>query len=484
MNLIPSYFIITFVTIISFIQKSHQKLLFVYEHIRHGTRGPGFGEQNTNIINTDFFNTSWKGNGEITNIGLRMIYILGQLHRQKYGSFLKSITEPTEIMVLSSPKRRTIMSAYALLKGMFPNTKDKLITSTELTKTLPPIKLSNELNEYINQQEHFPIPHQETLIPVHIMDHYENKVLLTDESVCAKMKSYKQISMQNSLLQQSFQKLNETYGKQIIKYFKLDNNNRTLFTIENTIRLCDVFVVNYDNNKDLSSFENAGINLKTFYSLSLELLNNYLFTGECTEEISLLALSVTIPKILKWMQTHIDLDIKNKISVINKHAYPKYVIYSAHDKTLAPFQLFMKHIFGSKLIYPSFGSNLFFELHRNDSSLNRNGEKDDYYVRYYFNDELLLEEKFEVFKKRINDMLWSKEYIRDFCTVIKDLNYAKGIIVLIGIVFIGVSLIFVKMKMIEGKEEKTRKRLRKYSNHIDEVYKGMPEKMEELVNIK
>ena len=64
--------------------------------------------------------------------------------------------------------------------------------------------IKKSLDEYINQQEHFPIPHQETLIPVHIMEHYENKVLLTDESVCAKMKSYKQISMQNGLLQQSF----------------------------------------------------------------------------------------------------------------------------------------------------------------------------------------------------------------------------------------------------------------------------------------
>ena len=484
MCLIPLYIIITFVTIISLIHQSHQKLLFVYEHIRHGTRGPGFGEKNTNTTNIDIFNTSWQGNGEITNIGLRMIYTLGQLHRQKYGLFLKNITEPTEIMVLSSPKRRTIMSAYALLRGMFPNTKDKPITSTELTKTLPPIKLSDELSEYINQQEHFPIPHQQTLIPVHIMDHYENKMLLTDKSVCAKMESYKKISIQNVLLQQSFQKINETYGKQIMKYFGLNNNNKTLFSIENTIRLCDVFVVNYENNKDLTSFENTGINLSTFYSLSLELLNNYLFTGECTEEISPLALSITIPKILKWMQSHIDLDIKNKISEMNKHAYPKYVIYSAHDKTLAPFQLFMKHVFGGKLIYPSFGSNLFLELHRNDSSLNRKGEKDDYYVKYYFNDELLLEEKFEIFKQKINDMLWSKEHIRDFCIVINDLNYAKGVIALLGIVFIGVGLIYVKMKTVEGKEERTRKRLRKYSNNIDEVYKGMPEKMEELLNIK
>ena len=87
--------------------------------MRHGTRGPGFGEKNNSPTNTDIYGVEWEGNGEITKIGIRMLYLLGHLTRKRYQPFLSSIQNPLEIRILSSKTRRTVMSAQALIQGMF-----------------------------------------------------------------------------------------------------------------------------------------------------------------------------------------------------------------------------------------------------------------------------------------------------------------------------------------------------------------------------
>ena len=125
-----------------FISLTSEKLLFVYEHSRHGNRGPGFGGPGANPPNKenkDAFRIKWDGNGEITNIGIRMHYLLGVALREKYDNFLSKVYNPNEILVISTNMSRTLMSIQAQLQGLYPPIKENQISLSEIKLSIPPI---------------------------------------------------------------------------------------------------------------------------------------------------------------------------------------------------------------------------------------------------------------------------------------------------------------------------------------------------------
>ena len=93
---------------------------------------------------------------------------------------------------------------------------------------------------------------------------------------------------------------------------------------------------------------------------------------------------------------------------------PKFVMYSGHDMTLSPFELFFKKAFGTKTKFPEFGSNMFLELHKPEG-LKRNTTTEVYYVEYQIDDEILLNISYVKFRKRISDIVWSNERIIQHC---------------------------------------------------------------------
>ena len=121
----------------------------------------------------------------------------------------------------------------------------------------------------------------------------------------------------------------------------------------------------------------------------------------------------SVKKIIKWMDNRINRDMNGGNEESN-YQEPKFVMYSGHDMTLAPFELFFKKAFGTKTKFPEFGSNMFLELHKPDN-INRKTTLNDYYVVYQIDDEILLNISYINFKKRINDIVWSDERILQHC---------------------------------------------------------------------
>ena len=436
-----NYLIPFLVQLLSYFSISQSKLVFVYSHIRHGTRGPGFGEKNMSPIHKDIYNVEWEGNGEITKVGIRMLYLLGKITRKRYNSFLSTF-DPLEIRVLSTSKSRTIMSGQAFIQGMFPITDHSDINQTESDLSMPPIELKEEDKNEIKQYAKKYSPENNEVIPIHLLDKEENNMLLTDKSVCPKMLNYKNKTKTSKLFYDFYSKLNKTYGVQLRKYF--NKTEDYFFILRNVFTVCDVFQADYANNRELSSFAAMGIDLDKFYGLCVELKTIYLFTGDCAEELSPMAVSKTFPKILSWMKKRVDIDM-TKPEHYNKFHNPKFVIYTGHDKTIAPFELFMKKVFNTKLIYPKFGASLFIELHRDDKSLNRNSTIDDYYVKYYFNGEFLMEETYANFVSKVQNELMTDEQIKSFCAV-----EAKGNLLYIIIVGLFAIAIIISIGICAG----------------------------------
>ena len=91
------------------------KLLFVWEHFRHGARGPYIAvDPKTNL---DFIGIKWNGMGELTPLGMRMLYLLGISYKKKYSNFLSEKYNPNELYITSTNVNRTIISVYSFLKG-------------------------------------------------------------------------------------------------------------------------------------------------------------------------------------------------------------------------------------------------------------------------------------------------------------------------------------------------------------------------------
>lgn len=91
-----------------------EKMLFVFEAVRHGARAP--------IINS-FLDEFKVGEGQLTAEGMRQRYLLGRHSRKRYTEdfdFLSSKYVPEEIFIQSTDVNRTLTSGYSELLGIFP----------------------------------------------------------------------------------------------------------------------------------------------------------------------------------------------------------------------------------------------------------------------------------------------------------------------------------------------------------------------------
>lgn len=92
------------------------KLLLVQVLSRHGARTP------LEVWDVDPHKGFWvkQGLGQLTNLGKEQHFKLGQLLKNRLKHFLTDGYEPNQVLVNSTNKDRTLMSASSNLAGLFP----------------------------------------------------------------------------------------------------------------------------------------------------------------------------------------------------------------------------------------------------------------------------------------------------------------------------------------------------------------------------
>ena len=438
-----------------FITKFHlyySTLLFTNIHFRHGVRAAVYKMRNNSI---DLFGKKWHNIGQLTPPGIRQLYLTGVKHYYRYEKFLTKICEQNEISVFSTNFSRTIQSANAYLAGFCTFSKNKKINKYQSEKSMTPGNISEKLKNFSENLNFSYIPDGISTIPVKILTKNEHFFLLHnryDTSDCKAIDPIHKKRARNSETKIIINNFKNKFNEKLKKI-----TGEELKSFGSILRLCDHLISGL-YNYDISEYEilnKNGIKIENLVNECYEITKYYYSNIQSgIKKIVYMANSPLFRQLINWMDIRINLDKENKTNLIKKDA-PKYTVWSGHDSSVSTVMKFMENIFNTEYIIPIFGTTIIFELHKNNENF--------YYIKYFVNDELLLEVKYNEFKNKVLKVLWSDAEIDDFCQfdivkkkIYKDaINKYKTIIIVVGIILL-MSLIFNMMSYFKLKKIKIR----------------------------
>ena len=392
------------------IHLNSQKLLFVNVHFRHGARSSLYLIDNKN---RDIFGNIWEKRGSLTSKGKRQIFLNGIKHRERYSNFLSNKYIEDEIKSYSTDSYRAISSLECYLNGLYhnDNINENIIYNNDTV--FPPGNITNEMKKRVDKLGVNAIPKDNHIIPINIFQKSEHAFVLHEPgriSDCQKIADIREKNVIKNNFKQLESNFKEKYSDKLNKYF--NENNISLksdfnYSFNQIHTLCDTLYADYIDNRNITNL-NKLINFNEFYNDCNNILTKFqadYVAGD--KDVVIMSQSPPMKKLIKWMDQRIELD-KNDQSDKIVSGSPKFTIWSGHDSSIATFEMFMKNIFNTKFIFPSFCSTILFELHKNE-------EKNIYEIKYFVNDELLLTINYNDFKMKVLEIIWNEQKIEDFC---------------------------------------------------------------------
>ena len=396
-------FLILFIIEYFLLYTCENKIIFVFEHFRHGGRSPSDLFEN----DLDLMKEKWNGAQELTNVGLRQLYLLGHYIRNKYPNLINyDKYNPKEIEVLSTMTNRTIMSARAQLNGIFNKSIINKIQENQIN-LCNPYYLLNEVNKYnINNIPIYPDNFPEE-VPVHIIDYKEKLMQLEKNDICPIIKDFRNINKERQEIKDFILKFNESFGEQLLKIYNIKDENYYI-DYENVNDICIGTIINKFDDREFNFFNNQ-IDLLAFFNMSLkffELKTTLVYANNINGTLGYIGSSILIRKILSYMENIIN-NIDN-----NENKSPKLVLLSSHDTAIANMEGLLNNLFDIKLLPPSYSSSYLFELEKNE-------DNNKYYVNLIFNNETLKTIEYNDFKNKIKKNALTYEETGKYCGFIK-----------------------------------------------------------------
>ena len=430
-NLIPLFYIIISTSIIEL--KAQEvpdikdlELIFVYQHIRHGARGPSASYNSLFVNGVDEFRVSWvgEGDGELTLVGKREHYDIGVRNRHKYGHGPNglglidfSTYDPEEVLFHVTDYNRTHQSLNSELMGMYQPGLLKTLTEKEKNGSYPP---NQEV--WLNKSKENDTLYQEILkeieslgnktivdnIPVFNVHTFGPNRTFNLENNCKNLENMRMASIENKtdLLYGYFLK----YKEKLRVFFDFkDDSFVTNIRMMNSIT--DHYISDYKNYKDLSVFhEQTGIDLDEFMEKSGKFYHDWMYNYYCTNTTCSMESSRLMEDLLGYMERRIAIKDNTK-----SYKAPKMVIDCGHDTTVAPMQMFMyetwedKPEYGINTQYCGFACNIYFELYKTKDDIPK------YYVFYYIDDDLKHVFEYNEFYDTVKKHIYTQEEIVEYC---------------------------------------------------------------------
>ena len=408
------------------------ELIFVYQHVRHGARGPSSSYHSLFKDGVDEFRVSWEGegDGELTLLGMRQQYDIGVRNRHKYGyedehglkliDFSKYDSE--EVLFHVTDYNRTHQSLNSELLGMYQPGILKKLTDIQKNNSMPPNskeweKKSKENNElYTNiLNEIESLDHSVVInnIPIFNVHPFAANRTFNLENTCKTLENMRQnnIADKTQFLYGYF--LN--HSQALKDYFRFED--LSYFTdIRKMNSIADHYISDYYNFKNLTEFhEETGIDLDEFNNESAKFYYNWMYNFYCTDgKTCSMDSSRLMEDLLGYMSRRIQIYEKNNNTNVKSYKAPKLVIDSGHDTTVAPMQMFMKEAwkkkpeYGIETQYCGFSCNLYFELYKNKTD-------NKYLVFYYMDDVLKFVFDYDEFVTTTKANIYTQEEIKNHC---------------------------------------------------------------------
>ena len=408
--------IIIFISLYSLYNFIEKKILFIFEHSRHGIKTPSYLNDSSNL--RDIFGQEWIGLKELTRGGNRMEYLLGVYLKNYYNNFFSEKYNPDEIYIMSSDSNRTVESALAQIQGIYQNNVlDIGLTNYQINRSIPYFfenKLTPEFEDFLESIENYSLPYNIQIPPIHSIDDRYHIYRISENENCEPYNYIKDDNLKKTVVKNFINNFNYTFGEHLLKKLNISDKNYFI-NINNIDIVCDNFLSNYEiGNKLNDIFEEE--KYIDFYDecieyFTLKYKEIHIQGIKKNNIVGLISQSQIMRIILNYMKKRYDLSKKGKEYedlIIN--GSPKYVMLKGHDFTISTMEDLLKIIFETEISFPSIGSSQFFVLNKISNSL---GTK--YNVEIIFNDKIKLEIDFKSFEKKIKKKIWSSKKVADFC---------------------------------------------------------------------
>ena len=224
------------------------RLVFLYTHFRHGTRGPL--ELNDNY--QDILGEKWTGLGELTGVGERMHYLLGLRNRKKYieqEGFLSQKFDPHQILIFTSDTNRTMISCYAQLQGLYPQRANlgEILTAQQEEDAYPPIlnelvEKDPDIEKAIKELNYSALPYRMMLVPSRMINKNEIRISILDREECSE--KVDKIIKNNEEIKEFKEVIDKFNKNNALKLNENFNKKKDEFNMNNIENICDNFLSN------------------------------------------------------------------------------------------------------------------------------------------------------------------------------------------------------------------------------------------------
>ena len=454
--------------------ESKDKLVFVMTHFRHGARAPQYYYDQENYL--DYIKERWEIPGELTAVGERMHYALGIRNRLRYvedEKFLSKKFDPHEILIYSSPFNRTIISVSSQLQGLYPqyaNLGDN-ITENQTDISKPQVNVDDErIKNELDKLNLSALPHSMMLAPVRMINNNERKITLYDIEPCTKKRD--EIKKKHSETLESLINLNKTfnekYGQILNNFYETKIEKYDMLFMDN---FCDAFISGYTHKRTMANLNKTGLDFEELSDFCFEFqklnFRDWL-SGDKEHVLAHLEVSKLMGEFIHYMDERIKADINGERDLEKKYedySRPKMMMVSGHDSTISCYEIFLMHAFDINILenykYPKFAAQIAFEVTTSDDD-NKNKTENDYFINYYFNDELIFKKSVKEFKDKIIPHIWDNDKINKFCGFESDKDDDDNIKEILIIVFISTTVVFlistvfliIKLKKLKNSDNK------------------------------
>ena len=391
---------------------SQRELIFVYEHVRHGARGPSSSYGAILQNGVDEYGIYWGTDGELTQIGKRQHYFLGVRNRIKYGNFINFTKyNPKEILIHATDYNRTHQSIISELYGMYENMQEAELVGEETEYNMVNVEYlrysNNELYKEITKNiSDIGNKVNKNSFPVFNIHKFPDKrIFLVDD--CIKMKNYRDAKV-GDVVKQYVKDFDDQFADAFTSFTGKPKEYFHLYDIMKSIT--DHFICDVDNKRDMSGIAGHGLDLDKFYNFSKSFYGHFIFNYFIDEYTSGLEETHLMQDLLGYMDRRIN--YQDELT----YKAPKMVMDCGHDTTVGPIARFLSTSLDVKYHeFCEFACNIFIELYK---------EKDGTYtVDYYLDDELIFKGyNYEEFKKRIQSHFWNDTFVDEFCGRLEDSN--------------------------------------------------------------